>query len=76
MEGVRDKNKKVIGSGEGAHFQTLTKACPAFATEYVQVMLRSDLPHFGPIKRKEAELFSGCEAMLKEVEVIADAACP
>jgi hypothetical protein len=76
MERVRDKNKKVIGSGEGARFQTLTKACPAFATEYVQVMLRSDLPHFGPIKRKEAELFSGCEAMLKEVEVIADAACP
>ena len=76
MEGVRDRNKPVIGSGEGARFQTLTKTCPAFATEYVQVMLRSDLPHFGPIKRREAELFSGCEAMLKDIEVIADAACP
>src|SRR5262249_16002741 len=75
MEHVSDREKPVVGSGDGARFQALTKACPAFATEYVEVMLRSDLPHFGPIKRKEAELFDGCEVMLHDVEAVADAAC-
>lgn len=68
MEGIRDKRRSVVGTGDGAEFQRFTKACPAMATEYAMVMLRVNRRHFGPINRKEAEFVQQCNDMLKEVE--------
>ncbi|QNM98201.1 hypothetical protein [Chitinimonas koreensis] len=75
-EGVKIKNKEIIGSGPGADYQRFTKACPAFATEYVMIMLRVNRKHFGPINQKKAEVVQSCNAMLKEIEQVADVGCP
>ena len=59
------------GAGTGAEWQELTKACPAFATEYAAVVLRSSggsRGEFGPIRRKEAQLTQACDAMLAKVQ--------
>jgi hypothetical protein len=75
MEGYSDKKIPVVGSGEGARFQALTKSCPAFATEYAALMFRVNRTHFGPIERQEAELHPACEAMLAEVEKVSLSTC-
>jgi hypothetical protein len=72
MEGVRDKRRDIVGTGPGADFQKLTKECPAFATEYVMLMLRLNRTHFGPINRKEAEYEPDVEAIFKAVENVVD----
>ena len=59
------------GEGTGADWQKLTKACPAFATEYAAVVLRSSggsRGEFGPIRRKAAQLTKACDAMLSKVQ--------
>jgi hypothetical protein len=59
------------GEGTGAEWQKLTKACPAFATEYAAVVLRSSggsRGEFGPIRHKQAELTQACDAMLAKVQ--------
>jgi len=76
MQGVHDRKAPVIGDGPGAAFQTLMKSCPALATDYGVIMLRINKDHFGPVKRKEAELLPECEAMLRSVEAEAVATCP
>lgn len=76
LEGVKDKQRAVVGAGAGADFQQFTKDCPAFATAYAAVMFRVNKRHFGPIVRKEAELLPACVSMLQAVEMEADAACP
>lgn len=61
----------VAGSGPGADWQRLTKTCPAFATEYAAVVLRKHggpRGEFNPIRKREAELFPPCDAMLKQIQ--------
>ncbi|MEA2861530.1 MAG: hypothetical protein QOC72_3569 [Methylobacteriaceae bacterium] len=71
-EGVKDKKIDVFGSGEPADYQTMTKECPAFATEYVMVMLRVDRHHFGPINTRKAEYHHACNSMLRQIEAKLD----
>lgn len=52
----------------GLKFQKISRECPAFATEYAAVGIRSRLKHWGPLKRKEAEYNKACEQMLTQVE--------
>lgn len=59
------------GEGTGAEWQKLTKACPAFATEYAAVLLRTTggaKGEFGPIRRREATVTKACDAMLSEIQ--------
>jgi hypothetical protein len=72
IRGIRDRNAPIVGDGAGADFQRQMKSCPAFATEYVAVMLRVNRAHFGPVKRREAELVPICKAMLMDVGRIVD----
>ncbi len=67
-EGASCGSSSTLGSGAGADFQVFNKACPAFATEYAMVMLRIQRTHYGPINRKEAELISSCNDLLKSVQ--------
>jgi len=76
QQGVKNVNRAEVGSGKGAEFQRFTKACPAFAVEYAAVMMRANLNHFGPIKRKEAELLAACVGMFERVEIAAKPLCP
>jgi hypothetical protein len=55
------------GSGTGADFQALTKACPAFAVEYAALALRKIRTHWGPINRKTAELKTEADDLFKSV---------
>lgn len=75
MEGSRDEKVDPFGTGPAAEFQRFTKACPAFATIYAAVLLRTNRNHFGPVIRKEAEFFPACEAMLKDIEEKLDPTC-
>jgi hypothetical protein len=73
-EGVRctAANLESFGGGEGAAFQQLSKACPAFAVEYAAVGLRHIRKHWGAIIRKEAEVRPECDAMLQQVQSFVD----
>lgn len=57
-----------LGTGPGADYQSFNKSCPAFATEYAMVMLRVARKHYGPINRKEAEVVSVCNSLLKNIQ--------
>jgi hypothetical protein len=62
------------GEGKGAEWQQLTKSCPAFATEYAAVLLRTSggaRGEFGPIRRRQAQVRSECDAMLARVQALA-----
>lgn len=74
--GLPDKRERAFGNGAVFQFQTFTKACPAFATEYESVMLRVNARHFGPIQRKEVPYVPECESMLRNVERLVDDATP
>ncbi len=59
------------GTGDGADWQQLTKACPAFATEYAAVLIRTHggkKGEFGPLRTQRAEVIPACDAMLSEVQ--------
>lgn len=61
----------VIGTGPGADWQRLTKACPAFATEYGAVVLRKNggaRGEFNPIRKRQVELRPACDTMLQSVQ--------
>ncbi len=60
------------GTGAGATYQAFNKSCPAFAAEYAMTMLRVQRSHYGPINRKEAEVNSSCNSMLKNVQDLVD----
>lgn len=66
--GVSCGSSSIAGSGAGAEYQAFNKSCPAFAAEYAMVMLRVRRNHYGPINRKEAEVTSACNQMLKSVQ--------
>jgi hypothetical protein len=72
MEKVTDRKRPAVGTGEGAKFQTFTKSCPSFATEYVTIMLRVNRSHFGPINRQKAEYNLDAEKMFKDIEKVID----
>jgi hypothetical protein len=66
-----NENSDVKGTGDGADWQRLTKACPAFATEYGAVVLRTHggaHGEFGPIRTHQAELRPECDDMLRSVQ--------
>ena len=66
----------VTGTGPGADWQRLTKACPAFATEYAAVVLRTSggqCGEFGPLRKKKAEVRSECDSMLSKVQALVHA---
>jgi hypothetical protein len=47
------------------------KTCPAFATEYGEVVLRKHggmKGEFNPIRKRQAELRPECDSMLKKVQ--------
>jgi hypothetical protein len=72
-EGVECHPQRILGTGAGAEFQKINKACPAFATEYAMVLLRLSRSHFGPINRREAEVKAACNQMLTNVQQLVDA---
>ena len=61
-----------FGSGDGAEYQRLTKACPAFAVEFSAVGLRNIRKHWGPINLKKAEVRSECDDLLQQVQNTVD----
>lgn len=61
------------GTGAGADFQALTKACPAFAVEFAAVGLRNDRKHWGPINTHAAELRADSDTFFKQVQDFLDA---
>lgn len=67
-----------FGNGEGAEFQRLSKASPAFAAEFAAVGLRNIRRHWGPINAKTAEIRPECDAMLQKVQNLVDGSncCP
>lgn len=65
-------SSSIAGSGAGAEYQAFNKSCPAFAAEYAMIMLRVRRNHYGPINRKEAEVTTTCNSMLKSVQDFID----
>jgi hypothetical protein len=65
----------IFGSGEGAKWQRLMKTCPAASAQWAAILIRSQLRHFGPIKRREVEFKTQCRDMLREVEAVAKNNC-
>jgi hypothetical protein len=68
-QGTSKEISEPIGEGPGADFQQLMKTCPAFATEYVMVMLRIQRSHYGTLGAgpKKAEFEQTCLAMFREI---------
>ena len=60
------------GSGKGFNFQTMCKHCPQFAVEVCGVGLRNLKDHWGPIKRKEAELRPEADDLFRVIQRFLD----
>jgi hypothetical protein len=60
------------GSGKGFNFQTMCKHCPQFAVEVCAVGLRVLKDHWGPIKRKEAELRPEADDLFRLIQRLID----
>jgi hypothetical protein len=75
QEGVapRGSDLENFGVGEGVAFQRLCKTCPAFAVEAAGVGLRVRCSHWGPIKRREAEIRPEADTLLEQVQAVIDA---
>lgn len=73
-EGVAPKPADLqnFGTGTGADFQRLCKECPAFAVEVAAVAIRVNPLHWGPLKRKEAELRPEAYDMLRDVQALVE----
>lgn len=65
-------NLQNFGSGDGAEFQRLSKACPAFAVEFAAVGLRNIRTHWGPINTRTAEIRQECDDLLTQVQNLVD----
>lgn len=66
-----------VGSGPGEQFQRMAKASPMFAVEAAALGLRQvggAQGHWGPIRRKEAELRPEALTLLLQVEEVVDQA--
>jgi peptidoglycan hydrolase-like protein with peptidoglycan-binding domain len=62
------------GSGKGFNFQTMCKHCPQFAVEVCAIGLRVLKDHWGPIKRKEAELRTEADDLFRLIQRFLDEA--
>lgn len=73
------KDFETFGSGNGEKFQRLSKECPAFGAEFAALALRhtgggpAPHGHWGPIRKREAEVRPECDAMLQQVQDAVDA---
>jgi hypothetical protein len=56
------------GSGAGADYQELAKACPQFAVETAAIGLRNLRQHWGPINRQEVEVRTEADEMFQQVQ--------
>lgn len=68
-------NEKNWGEGDGAIYQQTAKECPAFATEYAAVLLRTlggTKGEFGPLRKKAAEINPDCDGMFKQVQTLVE----
>lgn len=76
-EGVTcpSRSAKNWGNGPGVAWQDFTKKCPAFATDWAAILIRSNYRHFGPIKNNKVEFINECKAMFQEVEKVATDNC-
>lgn len=78
-QGVTCPAQGPLGTGVAADFQTFSKNCPAFATEYAMTLFRVLRSFSGPINRYEAEVQPTCDSMLQQVQTLvqtnAGAAC-
>jgi len=73
--GCPDVTSDVTGTGPGADWQRLTKSCPAFAVEYGAVVLRKHggpRGEFNPIRKKQVEVRSECDSMLRSVQTFVE----
>lgn len=64
-------NERNWGTGDGAHWQGLTKRCPAFAAEYAAVVLRyngGSRGEFGPVRNRHVEISPACNTMLTRIQ--------
>ena len=77
-----DATNEVAGTGPGADWQRLTRTCPAFATEYAAVALRTHggpRGEFNPIRKRQVPLRPECDAMLAAAQAYVTAnptVCP
>lgn len=60
------------GSGKGFNFQTMCKHCPQFCVEVCAVGLRVLKDHWGPIKRKEAEIRTEADDLYRLIQRFID----
>jgi hypothetical protein len=80
-EGVPDakcpeRDRKNWGSGRGYQFQKDSKECPAYGVVFASIMLRvagGTKGHYGPLRRKEAEIRPECVTMLAKVQEAVEA---
>jgi len=66
-----DATSDIVGTGPGAEWQKLTKSCPAFATEYAAVVLRTSggkSGEFNPVRKQQVEVVPECDAMLESIQ--------
>lgn len=63
-----DSNWENHGSkAKAKQFQALSKSCPSFTVESGVIMFRTKMTHYGPLKRKTAEVKPACVAMFERV---------
>jgi hypothetical protein len=67
---------EIWGTGtDGRDFQKISKECPVFSAEYAAMMLRlsgGSVGHYGPLRRKDAELRPECDQMLQKVQTLVE----
>lgn len=66
------------GAGDGKEYQRLSKAAPAFHTEFTAVGLRNLRRHWGPINTKTVAIRTEADDMFRQVQDLVDAQnlCP
>ena len=76
-EGVKCRAHDAVnhGKGPGVAWQVLMKKCPAASVQWAAILIRSNMNHFGPIKRKELEFKKECKVMLEKVGKLAKNNC-
>lgn len=58
---------------EGYKFQELLKKRPSIAALFAAVGMRTDYPHWGPLKERAAEVISEADALFRQVQEIVGA---
>lgn len=48
-------------------FQALSKSCPSFTVESGLIMFRTKRTHYGPLNKKQAEVYPECVSMFEQV---------